>query len=37
MIADRIQTVSWSNDSHPTRLDKRVYGIQAFQLTAKAV
>ena len=35
-IADRLRTVSWSNDSHPTGVVKPVYGIPTFQLTAKA-
>ena len=34
MIKDRLKTVSWSNDSHPTGVVKPVYGIP---LTAKAV
>ena len=36
-IADRLRTVSWGNDSHPTGVVKPVYGIPTFQLTAKAV
>ena len=36
-IADRLRTVSWSNDSHPTGVVKPVYGIPTFPLTAKAV
>ena len=36
-IADRLRTVSWGNDSHPTGVVKPVYGIQTFPLTAKAV
>ena len=37
MIADRLRTVSWGNDSHPAGVVKPVYGIPAFPLTAKAV
>ena len=36
-IADRLRTVSWDNDSHPTGVVKPVYGIPTFPLTAKAV
>ena len=36
-IADRLRTVSWGNDSHPTGVVKPVYGIPTFPLTAKAV
>ena len=36
-IADRLKTVSLSNDSHPTCVVKPVYGIPTFLLTAKAV
>ena len=36
-IADRLWTVSWSNNSHPTGLVKPVYGYHTFQLTTKAV
>ena len=36
-IADRLRTVSWGNDSHPTGVVKPVYGIRTFPLTAKAV
>ena len=36
-IADRLRTVSWSNDSHPTGVVKPVYGIPTFPRTAKAV
>ena len=36
-IADRLRTVSWSNNSHPTGVVKSVYGYQIFPLTAKAV
>ena len=36
-IADRLRTVSWSNDSHQTCVVKPVYGIPTFPLTAKAV
>ena len=31
-IADRLRTVSWSNDSHQTDVAKQVYGIPTFQL-----
>ena len=30
-IADQLRTVSWGNDSHPTGVVKRVYGI-SFQV-----
>ena len=36
-IADRLRTVSWSYDSHPTSVVKSVYGIPTFKLTATAV
>ena len=36
-IADRLRTVGWGNDSHPTGMVKPVYGIPTFQLTATAV
>ena len=36
MIADRLGTVSLSNDNHPTGVVKPVYGIPTFQLTIKA-
>ena len=36
-IADRLRTVSWENDSHPTGVVKPVYGIPTFPLTTKAV
>ena len=36
-FADRLRTVSWGNDSHPTCVVKPVYGIPIFPLTAKAV
>ena len=36
-IADRLRTVSWSNDSKTTGVDILVYGISTFILTAKAV
>ena len=36
-IKDRLRTVSWGNDSHPTALVKPVYGIPTCQLTAKAL
>ena len=35
-IADRLRTVSWSNDSYSTGVVKTVYGIQTFQLTMDA-
>ena len=35
-IADRLRTVSWSNDSHPTDVVKPVYEIQAFPLRTKS-
>ena len=36
-IADRLRTVSWGNDSHPTGVVKPVYGIPIFPLTEKTV
>ena len=36
-IADRLRTVSWGNDSHPTGVVKQAYGIPTFRLTAKTV
>ena len=36
-IADRLRTVSWCNNSHPTGVVKPVYGIPTFPLTATAV
>ena len=36
-IADRLRTVGWSNDSHPTGVVKPVYGIPIFPLSTKAV
>ena len=36
-IADRLRTVNWGNDSHPTGVIKPVYGIPTFPLTAEAV
>ena len=36
-IADRLRTVSWGNDSHPTPVVKPDYGIPTFPLTANAV
>ena len=36
-IADRLRTVSWSNNSHPTGVVKPVYGRPTFPLTATAV
>ena len=36
--ADRLRTVSWGSDSHPTGVVKPVYGIPTFPLlTTKAV
>ena len=35
--ADRLRTVSWDNDSHPTGMVKPIYGIRTFPLTTKAV
>ena len=35
--ADRLRTVRWSNNSHPTGVVKPVYGYQTFPLTTKAV
>ena len=35
-IADRLRTVSWSNNRHPTVVVKPVYGYPTFPLTAKA-
>ena len=34
--ADRLRTVSWSNDNHPTGVVKPVYAIPTFPLTAEA-
>ena len=34
-IADRLKTVSWGNNIHPTGVVKPVYGIQTFPLTQK--
>ena len=36
-IADRLGTVSWSNDSHPTGMVKPINGIPTFPLTVKAL
>ena len=36
-ITQRLRTVSWGNDSHPTGVVKPVYGIPTFSLTAKAL
>ena len=36
-ITDRLRMVSWSNNSHPTGVVKRSYGIPTFLLTAQAV
>ena len=34
-IADRLMTVSWSDDTHPTVVVKSVNGIPTFLITAK--
>ena len=36
-IADRLRTVSWGNDSHPTGVVKPVNGISTLQLTTTVV
>ena len=36
-IAERLESASWSNDSHPTGLLKQAYGISTFQLTCITV
>ena len=36
-IADRLKTVSFGNDSHPTGVVKPVNGIPSIQLTATVV
>ena len=36
-IADRLRTVSWSNDIHPTGAVKPIYGIPTFPFTAKDI
>ena len=36
-IADRLGTVSWSNNSNQTGVVKPVYGYPTFPLTTKAV
>ena len=36
-IADRLRTVSVSNNNHPTGMVKPVYGSQTFPLTTKAI
>ena len=36
-ISDRLSTVSWGIDSHPTGVVKPVYGIPTIPLAAKAV
>ena len=36
-IAGRLKTMSWSKDSHQTRVDKKFNEIQTFRLTAEAV
>ena len=37
MIADRLRTVSWGNDSNPTGVVKPVNGIPTLTLTATDV
>ena len=37
VLRQRLLTVSWGNDSHPTGVVNPVYGIQTFPLTEKAV
>ena len=36
-IADRLRTVSWSDDSNPAFVVKPVYEIPTFKLTTNAV
>ena len=36
-IADRLKTVSWSNNSHPTGVVKPIYERSTLPLTATAV
>ena len=36
-IANRLRTVSWSNDNYPTGVVKPVYRIPSFPITTKAV
>ena len=36
-IADRLRIVSWSNNNHPTGVDKQVYGYPTIPLMTKAV
>ena len=36
-IADRLRTVSWSNNSHPSGMVKAVYGLPTIPITATAV
>ena len=36
-ILNRLRTVSWSNDCHPTGVVKHAYEIPTFLLTSKAV
>ena len=37
MIADRLRTVSWSDDNRPTGEVKPTYGIPTFPLAAKSM
>ena len=37
MIVNRLRTVSWSNDCHPTGEVKPVNGIQTLPLTSKVL
>ena len=37
IIVDRLRTISWSNDSHPTGVVKPVNGVTTFPLTTEAV
>ena len=36
-ITDRLRTVSWSNNSHPSGVVKLVYVLSTFRLTATSV
>ena len=36
-ITDRLRTVSWSNNSHPSGVVKPVYELSTFRLTATSV
>ena len=36
-IADRLRTISWSNERYPNGVVKAVYGIPTFPLTTQAV